>query len=86
MGLALRPLVPFRSRLVRLVAATLIVFTALVGVGITAPADGPFTISIRPVYVKLGVDVDITVWTLHWHFTWSALPAPSSTKPDTRAI
>ena len=52
MGLALRPLVPFRSRLVRLVAATLIVFTALVGVGITAPADGPFTIAIRPVFVQ----------------------------------
>ena len=86
MGLALGPLVPFRSRLLRLAAATLIVFTALVGVGITAPADGPFTISIRPVYVKLGVDVDITVWTLHWHFAWSALPAPSSTKPDPRAI
>lgn len=76
---------PFRTRLVRLLAATVIVFTALVGVGITAPVDAPFTIAIRPVFVNLGIDVDIKVWTMHLHFAWSALRS-SSTKPDAPAI
>jgi len=86
MGLALRPSVPLRTRLLRLVAATLIVFTAMVGVGVTAPADAPFSIAIRPVFVNLGVDIDIKVWTMHLHFAWSALPAASSTKRDNATI
>jgi hypothetical protein len=85
MGLALSPPVPFRTRLARVIGATLIVFTALVGVGITAPADAPFSIAIHPVLRNLGIDVDIKVWTLHLHYMWSALPA-ASTKPDTPAI
>lgn len=72
---------PFRTRVARAIAATLIVAVALTGVGITAPADAPFTIAIRPVFVNLGIDVDIKVWTVHLHFAWSALPAPS-TKTD----
>ena len=71
---------PLRTRLLRLIAATLIVFTALVGVGITAPAEAPFTISIRPVILNLGFDIDIKVWTMHVHWQWSALPSATSTK------
>jgi len=76
--------VPFRTRLLRFVAATLIIFIALAGVGLTAPADAPFTIGIRPVLANLGVDVDVKIWTLHLHFSWSALP--SSTKTDSPSI
>jgi len=78
--------VPFRTRLVRTIAATLILLTALVGVGVTAPADGPFTISIRPVFMNLGVDVDIKVWTMHLHWAWSALPSAPSTKAPASTI
>jgi hypothetical protein len=75
-------------------AATLIILTALVSVGLTAPADGLFTIGIRPVFFRidpaaiaesrasaLGLDIDIRLWTLHLHFAWSAIPlTPASTK------
>ena len=86
---------PFRTRAARTLAATLIAFTALVAVGLTAPPDGPFTISIHPVFLRLdaasiaasrarafGLDIDITVGSLHLHYAWSAIPlAPTSTKP-----
>jgi len=55
--------------------------TALAAVGLTTPADAPFSIVVRPVFVSLGVDVDVKVWSLHLHFAWSALPpAAASTK------
>jgi hypothetical protein len=82
MRLALSPLVPLRTRLAKALVGTLIVFTALVAVGVTAPADAPLTIAIRPVFVNLGVDIDIKVWSVHLHFTWSALQSTSSTKTD----
>jgi hypothetical protein len=86
MGLALRVAVRLRTRLLHLIAATLIVFTALVGVGVTAPADAPFTIAIRPVFVNLGFDIEIKLWTMHVHFAWSAIPPPTSTKPEVPTI
>ena len=72
----------------------LIVVAALVSVGLTAPTGGPFTIGVRPAFLRLdpesiaesrahalGLDVDIKVGTLHLHFKWSAIPlAPSTTK------
>jgi hypothetical protein len=87
--------VPLRTRLARTLVGTLIVLAALVSVGLTAPPDGPFTIGVRPVFFRfdpasiaesrahaLGFDVDITCWTMHLHFAWSAIPlTPSSTKP-----
>jgi hypothetical protein len=71
-----------------------IVFAALVSVGLTAPADGPFTIDVRPAFLRLdaqalaesranalGLDVDIKFGTLHLHFQWSAIPlTPATTK------
>ena len=76
-----------RQRLARIVAGTLLALAALISVGLTAPADGPFTIGITPVFLRLdaaavadsraralGLDVDIKLWTLHVHFAWSAMP------------
>ena len=86
---------PLRTRLARTLVGTAIVFTALVAVGLTAPADGPFTIDIQPVFLRLdpasvaasrahalALDVDVKFGTLHLHYQWSAIPlAPSTTKP-----
>ena len=70
----------------------LILFTALVSVGLTAPADGPFSIAVPPVFFRfdaaaiaesraraLGVDVDIKIGSIHMHFGWSAVPISSLT-------
>jgi len=83
MRLALSPLVPLRKRIAKTIVATLIVFSSLVAVGMTAPAEAPFTITVRPVLATLGFNVDVKVWTLRVHFTWSAIPtASASTKVD----
>jgi hypothetical protein len=87
--------VSLRTRIVRVLLGTLILFTALVSVGMTAPADGPFTIDVHPVFMRLdaaaiaesrahalGLTVDVKFGTLHLHFTWSAIPlTPATTKP-----
>jgi hypothetical protein len=70
--------VPFRRRLAQALLAIMIGFTALTAVGLTAPVDAPFRIVVRPVFLSLGVDVDVTVWSLHLHFAWSAIPPPAS--------
>jgi hypothetical protein len=86
--------VPLRTRLARTFVATLIACAALVSVGLTAPADGPFTIDVHPMFMRLdpvaiaesrahalGLNVDIKFGTLHLHFTWSAIPlTPATTK------
>jgi hypothetical protein len=75
--------VTLRQRLARTLGATVIFVAASVAVGLTAPADGPFSIGIRPVF--FGIDVDIKVGTLRFHYGWSAIPlaelAPVATKP-----
>jgi hypothetical protein len=87
--------VPLRTRVARTLIGTLIVFAALVSVGVTAPPDGLFTIAVRPVFLRLGaqaiaesraralgLDVDIKFGALHLHFAWSAISLmPASTKP-----
>ena len=73
--------VPLRFRLAQALVAIVIGSTALLAVGLTAPADAPFTIVVRPVFVSLGLDVDVKVWSMHLHFTWSAIPpVAASTK------
>ena len=70
----------------------LVLLTALVSVGLTAPADGPFSIAITPVFVRLdptaiaesraralGFDVDLKIGTMHVHLGWSAVPISSLT-------
>jgi len=86
--------VSFRTRLARALIGALIALTALVSVGLTAPADGPFAIGIRPAFFQfdaeaiaesrahaLGLDVDVKFGALHLHYKWSAIPLmPATTK------
>jgi hypothetical protein len=78
--------VPLRFRIAQALLAVVLGFTALVAVGLTAPADAAFSIVVRPVFVTLGVDVDVKVSSRHFHFAWSAIPpeAPSTKAPGTR--
>ena len=65
-------------------AATAVVALATVAVGLTASADGLFSIAVTPVFLDLGVNVDIKLGSVHLHANWSALPqspaVPASTK------
>ena len=83
-----------RKRLARTAAGTLILLAATISVGLTAPADGPFTIDVKPVFLRLdaasladsrasalGLDIDIKIGELHLHFAWSAVPIASLTTP-----
>jgi hypothetical protein len=72
--------VPLRLRFAQALLAIALGFTALVAVGLSAPADATFSIVIRPVFVTLGIDVDVKVSNRHLHFGWSAIPpaAPST--------
>ena len=63
-----------RKTVSRLLLAALIVLTAFVSVGLTAPADGLFSISIRPVLIRLALDIDVKLGSMHFHTRWSALP------------
>jgi hypothetical protein len=86
--------VPLRQRVAQALVGAAILIAAFVTVGLTAPADGPLTIGIRPVFLRvdpeaiaqsraraLGLEVDVKLWTLHLHFAWSAIPL--TTDPDT---
>jgi hypothetical protein len=90
--------VPFRKQIGRTLVGTLILFTALVSVGLTAAANGPFSIGIRPVFLRveptaragsrtraLGLDVDIKLGSFHLHIGWSAISLipPSTQTPGT---
>jgi len=77
------------------VVSAAILFTAFLAVGLTAPADGPFSLAIRPVFMRidptsiaesrariLGLEVDMKIGRMHVHLGWSAIPlVPASTKP-----
>jgi hypothetical protein len=91
----LQPRVTLRKRLARIFTGVAILATALASVGLTASSDGPFSLRIRPVLLRvdpdaiaesrahaLGIDVDLKVGGLHVHLGWSAIPLLiSSTKP-----
>jgi hypothetical protein len=64
--------VHLRHFVARAFAGVLIVMTALVSVGLTAPAGAPFAIRIHA--VLLGVDVDVRIGSTHLHAAWSAMP------------
>jgi hypothetical protein len=80
--------------------ATAIAITALTSVGLTASLDSPFSLRIRPVLLRvdrtamaesrasaLGLDFDIRLFSLHFHFAWSAIPLfPESTKTDSSTL
>jgi hypothetical protein len=77
---------------------TLIVLAASVSVGLTAPVDGPFTIAVRPVFLRLdeapdqsraralGLDIDIKFGTVRLHFGWSAISLASLTPASTKCV
>jgi hypothetical protein len=89
--------VTLRQRAARILTGAVILLAASVSVGLTAPDDGPFTIVVRPVFLRLdealddsrpralGLDIDVKLGTMHLHFGWSAIPfaslSPVSTKP-----
>jgi len=78
----------------------LIMFIALGSVGLTAPADGPFSIVITPVFLRLdqialaqsnarvfGLDIDVKIGASHFHYGWSAVPISSlTTNTDTKSL
>jgi hypothetical protein len=66
--------VAVRKTVSRALVATLIVFTALVSVGLTAPRDGVFSITIRTALIRLAIDIDVKIASAHFHTRWSALP------------
>jgi hypothetical protein len=78
MRLALTPAVPLRTRIARALVATAIVFGSIVAVGVTAPAEAPFTITFRPVLANIGFDIDVKVWRVHVSFAWSAIPSTAT--------
>ena len=61
--------------------AALVLAVAILTVGLTASPDSPFSILVQPVFLRLGVDLDVKVGSLHLHASWSALP-DASTKTD----
>ena len=62
-------------------AGMMLLVTALLTVGLTASSDGPFSIDVEPVFIRLGIDIDIKIGSLHLHAGWSALPSePVSTE------
>jgi hypothetical protein len=81
------------SHITRILVGLAIFSTAVIAVGITAPADGVFSIAIQPVFMRvdpasiaesraraLGFDVDVKVGAMHVHLGWSAIPlSPGST-------
>jgi hypothetical protein len=69
----------FRKSLTNGLLAGMVLLMAVVTVGLTASANSPFTIAIRPAIMRLGVDLDVKIGTMHLHAGWSALP--ESTKP-----
>jgi len=68
-----------RQAVGRALAAVLLSCTAFASVGLTAPAESLFTISIHPVLINLSVDIDVKVGAMHFHKRWSALPDTSKT-------
>ena len=88
------PPVTIRKRLARTAAGTLILTAALISVGLTAPADSPFTIDVKPVFLgldpaasanssALGLEIDIKIGGVHFHYAWTAVPM-AALNPSTK--
>lgn len=65
-------------------AAAAVLALATVAVGLTATSDGLFSIAVRPVFLELGVNVDVKLGSMHLHANWSAMPQPSEPSPSTK--
>jgi hypothetical protein len=77
--LAFAATVALRTSFLNGLMALAVFVTAVITVGLTASATSPFSITLRPVISRLGIDLDVKLGTMHVHAGWSALP--SSTKP-----
>jgi hypothetical protein len=62
----------------------LILSTAIAAVGLTAPSDSLFSIAVEPVFLRLGINLDIKLGSLHLHASWSAIDraAPAQQSDD----
>jgi hypothetical protein len=79
--LAYNPPVQAQRPAAKALVAALILSTAIAAVGLTAPADGVFSIAVHPVFLRLGINLDLKLGSLHLHASWSALDRPATTKP-----
>lgn len=68
-----------KAAAIRAVLTTLTLVVALVTVGLTSPIDALFSIRVRPVFLRLGLDLDLKLGSMHLHGSWSVLPEPAST-------
>jgi hypothetical protein len=71
--LAYDPLVTVQRSAAKALVAVFVLSTAIVAVGLTAPADGVFSIAVHPVFLRLGINLDVKLGSLHLHASWSAL-------------
>jgi hypothetical protein len=71
--LAYEPRVRVQKPAARGILGALILSTAIAAVGLTAPTDSLFSIAVEPVFLRLGINVDIKLGSLHLHASWSAL-------------
>jgi hypothetical protein len=92
-GVGLSEGVRLWTHVTRLLVGLVILSTAAIAVGLTAPADGIFSIAVQPVFMRvdplaiaesrasaLGVDIDVKLGAMHMHLGWSAIPlSPGST-------
>lgn len=62
--------------------ASLALVVAIVAVGLTASPEALFSIELRPVFLRLGIDVDVKLGSMHLHASWSALPDSSTKAAD----
>jgi hypothetical protein len=94
--LAFQPIVRY---LRQWLVVVLVASTAFMAVGLSAPADGPFSIAIQPVLWRVdpaaiaesrasafGIDIDVKLGPMHMHVSWSALPLSSPPEPHDRQL
>ncbi len=75
-----------RNPLAKAFVGAVVLATALITVGLTASTDSAFSIVITPIFLRLGVDVDVKVGSFHVHASWSALPeTPANAEPSTKS-
>jgi hypothetical protein len=70
-----------RKPAARALLGAFILSAAIAAVGLTAPTDSLFSISVQPVFLRLGVNLDVKLGSLHLHASWSALDRPASARP-----
>jgi hypothetical protein len=81
------------------VLVLLAIATAFIAVGLSAPADGVFSIAVQPVLWRvdaaaiaesrasaLGLDIDMKVGEMHMHASWSVLPLSVRPAPTNRQL